>query len=179
MKENIQIRKEEEKDYLCVHDLITQAFRYVKESDHCEQYLVERLRQSDAFVPELSLVAETDEKKIVGYILLTKVEIVSKDSVTPSLAVAPLAVLPEFQQQGIGGMLLREAHRRGTLAGFGSAVLLGHKDYYPKFGYRKATDMGISFPFDAPAECCMVVELRPHALHQINGTVRYPHAFFK
>lgn len=94
-----------------IYDLIMAAFADVEESDHQEHFLVERLHQSNTFIPELSLVAETDNQKIVGYILLTEVEIVSKNIIVSSLGVAPLSVLPEFQKLGIGGRLLKEAHK--------------------------------------------------------------------
>ena len=116
---------------------------------------------------------------IIINILLTKVEIVSESEVHTSLAVAPLAVLPEYQNRGIGGMLLKEAHKRAAALGYGTAVLLGHKDYYPRFGYRKAEDYGIKFPFDVPSEYCQVIELIPNALEGINGIVRYPAVFFE
>lgn len=175
----IKIRQEQNGDCHAVFDLIGAAFADVEESDHQEQFLVERLHKSNTFIPQLSLVAETDEKEIVGYILLTEVEIVKKDDVITSLSVAPLAVLPEFQRQGIGGMLLREAHKIAASLGYGTAVLLGHKDYYPRFGYRKAIDSGIEFPFDAPHEFCMIAELRPNAIDGLSGTVRYPDVFFE
>lgn len=63
---NIKIRQEQIFDYKLVDDLVEYAFRNVKESDHTEHLLVGRLRKSDAFIPELSLVAEVDERKIVG-----------------------------------------------------------------------------------------------------------------
>ena len=88
--------------------------------------------------------------------MLTKVEIVSTDNIITSLSVAPLAVLPEFQRQGIGGMLIREAHKIAASLGYGSAVLLGHKDYYPRFGYQKAINFGIGFPFDVPHDFCFL-----------------------
>ena len=176
---NINIRQEQSGDSPIIYSLIERTFAEVQESDHREQFLVERLHKSNTFVPQLSLVAETEDKEIVGYILLTEVEIASEDRVAISLGVAPLAVLPEFQRQGIGGLLLQEAHQRATILGYGSAVLLGHKDYYPRFGYRKTIDFGIKFPFDVPAECCMVIELRPNALAKVCGTVRYPDAFFE
>lgn len=175
---NITIREEQANDHSAVHTLITSAFACVAESDHREQQLVERLRKSDAFVPQLSLVAEDENGRIVGYILLTRLYIVSEKGRIPSLAVAPLAVLPDFQYQGIGGQLIRFAHQRAAQLGFKTAVLLGHKDYYPRFGYRKAIDYGIYFPFDAPHDCCMVVELQPHALEGTTGTIHYPDAFF-
>lgn len=173
------IRQEELRDYQLVSQVVEQAFRDVPESDHLESFLVERLRKSEAFLPELSLVAEHGDGKIIGYVLLTKVEIISDDAVIPSLGVAPLAVLPEYQRKGIGGKLLLEAHRRAIRLGYNSAVLLGYKDYYSRFGYRCAADFGIRFPFDAPADCCMVAELCSGALSGVHGCVHYDSAFFE
>ena len=167
---NIKIRQEQIFDYKLVDDLVEYAFRNVKESDHTEHLLVGRLRKSDAFIPELSLVAE-------GHILLTKVAKVSGKETDISLAVAPLSVLPEFQKQGIGGELLREAHKRASQLGYSSAVLLGHKDYYPRFGYKKASDFNIEFPFDVPEEYCMAIELFPGALDGVQGIVHYSDPF--
>lgn len=175
----VWIRQEKIEDIPLIHHLIGQAFESVLESDHKEQFLVDRLRGSETFVPQLSLVAETDNGMIVGYILLTEVGIVSQNSTVVSLAVAPLAVHPEFQGKGIGGMLLKEAHKRAAMLGYGTAVLLGHKDYYPRFGYHKATDFGVEFPFDVSDEFCMIIELVPGAAHGICGTVRYPDYFFE
>lgn len=115
----------------------------------------------------------------MGYILLTKVGIESKNKTTISSAVAPLAILPEYQNRGIGGRLLKEAHKRAAALGYETAVLLEHKDYYPRFGYRKAADYGIKFPFDVPSEYCQVIELIPNALKSTKGIVRYPDIFSK
>lgn len=174
---NITIRQERPGDLPNILDLVKKAFEDVAESNHQEQYLVERLHDADTFIPELSLVAVNSKGNIVGYILLTKVKIVSADSTTVSLAVAPLAVHPAYQNNRIGGMLIEEAHQMARTMGYGSAVLLGHKDYYPHFGYLKAIDYDIRFPFDAPQECCMVIELLPDALSGIAGTVHYPECF--
>ncbi len=176
---NVIIRQEQNSDSPMIYDLIMAAFADVEESDHQEHFLVERLHQSNTFILELSLVAETDNQKIVGYILLTEVEIVSKNIIVSSLGVAPLAVLPEFQKLGIGGRLLKEAHKKAVLLGYDTAVLLGHKDYYSRFGYRRAVDFGIEFPFDVPSDCCMIIELRPNAADNISGVVRYPDIFFE
>lgn len=169
---NFNIRQSRAEDRPTIFELVESAFGNVPESDHREQYLVERLHESAAFVPQLSLVAESADGRVVGYILLTEVEIVSDSGVAVSLGVAPLAVAPEFQRRGVGGALIAAA------LGYGSAVLLGHDDYYPRFGYRRAADYGIEFPFDAPSECCMAIELRYDALKGVRGTVRYPEAFF-
>lgn len=111
--------------------------------------------------------------------MLTKIQIVSNTDAKTSLALAPLAVLPEFQNNGIGRILLTEAHKKAVSLGFESIVVLGHKNYYTKFGYCKAINFGIKFPFDVPTEFCMIIELTPHALNGISGTVHYPDIFFE
>lgn len=178
-----RIREERAGELEAVCELVRVAFADVAESDHLEQHLVRRLHQSDAFVPQLLLVAETADGEIAGYILFTEASIIpdrplaagSRPVVT--LAVAPLVVHPAHQRRGVGGLLLREAHRIAADLGYGTAVLLGHKDYYPRFGYRRADACGITFPFEAPAECCMVKELLPGALPTARGHVQYPPAF--
>ncbi len=173
----IAIRQEMPHDHATVYELICKAFATVEESDHSEQDLVERLRHSSSFIPELSLVAETGQGELVGHILLTRLRIINGAQVFPSLAVAPLSVLPPWQRQGIGSALIREAHRRAAALGYGSAVLLGHPDYYPRFGYSPANRFGIRFPFDAPADCCMAAELLPDGLKGVQGRVEYDLAF--
>lgn len=173
---NITIRKEEKKDHKTVFNLIEKAFEKELMSDHKEQELVERLRKSEVFVPELSLVAEI-EGQIVGYVLLTKIKIVNGILETESLAMAPVAVLPEFQGKGVGARLIESAHEKAKELGFGSVVLLGHEGYYPRFGYKMAKDYGIRLPFEVPDENCMVIELVENALQHASGVVRYPKEF--
>lgn len=141
-------------------------------------FLVERLRQSDAFIPELSLVAIINEQ-IVGHIILTKIFIENKNSKFPSLALAPVSVLPEYQGQRIGSQLIKTAHEKAKTLGYQSIILLGHKTYYPRFGYRQTGDFGINLPFEAPKENCMAIELVENALQNVSGTVVYSNAFFE
>lgn len=176
----ITIRQETVDDLPAVSCLIKDAFANVSESDHQEHWLVERLHRSDTFIPQLSLVAETEDKNIVGYILLTRIEIVSENGVIPSLSVAPLAVSPRFQRHGIGGKLLLEAHNTARLLGYETAVVLGHKDYYPRFGYRKTAEFGMALPFEVPNEYCMIIELVPNTICKVvQGEVHYPDVFFE
>ena len=137
------IRQEQTEDHLAVERIIEEAFANEAFSDQSEHHLVARLRTSEAFVPELSLVAEL-EGKIVGHILFTKITIGTSDS----LALAPVSVKPKFQGQGIGSQLITHGHEVAKKLGFGSAVLLGHAGYYPRFGYEKASDFNIHIPFD-------------------------------
>lgn len=172
----IKIRPENQGDHDAVFSLIEKAFQPMQMSDHREQFLVERLRKSNAFIPSLSLVAETDDR-VVGYILLTKLKIENEHDVFDSLALAPVAVLPTYQGRGIGGMLIKQAHDEARKIGHKSVVLLGHADYYPRFGYKQADQFGIKLPFDVPKENCMVIELVENGLKGVSGTVVYPDEF--
>ncbi|KQB43711.1 GCN5-related N-acetyltransferase [Flavobacterium daejeonense] len=174
----MNIRKEENKDYKSVFNLIENAFKDEIYTDHKEQFLVERLRKSESFVPELSLIAEIDGE-IVGYILLIKIKIINNDLQKTALALAPIAVLKKYQGKGIGGKLILEAHQRAKELGFDSVILLGHEKYYPKFGYKMTKNYGIKLPFEVPDENCMLIELTENALKDVTGTVAYPKEFYE
>ncbi|MFC5196571.1 GNAT family N-acetyltransferase [Bizionia hallyeonensis] len=174
----LTIRKEESKDFETVFNLIEKAFESEQMSDHKEQFLVQRLRKSDAFIPELSLIAE-NENKTVGHILLTKLKIKNGQNEFDSLALAPVSVLPEYQGNGIGGMLIKEAHKKAKELGYQSVILLGHEKYYPKFGYKRADQFGIELPFEVPKENCMAIELVENGLNGISGMVEYPKEFYE
>jgi len=177
-KMEIKLRQENEKDHKSVFQLIEKAFVHEEYSDHKEQFLVERLRKSDAFIPELSIVAEL-ENKIVGHILLTKLEIKNDLESFQSLALAPVSVLPEFQGKGIGSKLIMHSHKVAKDLGYKSIILLGHQDYYPRFGYELCEKYNIEMPFDVPAVNCMVVALVENGLAGVSGKVVYPPAFFE
>ncbi|BAP32903.1 GNAT family acetyltransferase [Chryseobacterium sp. StRB126] len=173
----ITIREEEEKDYEKVFILIEEAFRDMEYSDHQEHFLVEKLRKSEAFIPELSLVAEDENSIITGHILFTKLTIENGSETFESLALAPVSVKPEFQNQGIGGQLIREGHRIAQKLGYHSVILIGHEDYYPRFGYEKTSNFGILFPFEIPEVNGMAVELVKDGLKNRKGMVKYPREF--
>lgn len=174
----MNIRQEEKKDYKEVFKLIENAFKGEKFTDLKEQFLVERLRKSESFISELSLLAEINEQ-IVGYILLTKIKIIDNNSkVTPCLALAPVAVLKNFQGMGIGAGLIKKAHEIAKKLNYGSIILLGHEKYYPKFGYKMMKNYGIKLPFDVPDENCMLIELTDNALENVQGMVEYPNEFY-
>ncbi|WP_165852174.1 GNAT family N-acetyltransferase [Chryseobacterium pennae] len=173
----ITIRKEEVKDYEAVFKLTEEAFRDMEHSDHQEHFLVEKLRKSEAFIPELSLVAEDEHGIVAGHILFTKLMIENGLETFESLALAPVSVKPDFQNQGIGGQLIREGHLRAQKLGYQSVILIGHEEYYPRFGYEKTSNFGISFPFDIPEENGMAIELVEDGLKNKKGRVKYPKEF--
>ena len=172
----INIRQEKPSDFKEVFDLVKNAFISEEYKDPEEQLLVERLRKSNAFIPELSLVAEVGNK-IVGHILLTKLKIKNGTDEFGSLALAPVSVLPEYQANGIGGQLIENAHKKAIALGYESVVLLGHENYYPKFGYKQADTFRIELPFDVPKANCMAIELTENGLKDISGMVEYPKEF--
>ncbi|SHL93202.1 GNAT family N-acetyltransferase [Chryseobacterium contaminans] len=173
----ITIRKEEEKDYEAVFKLTEEAFRDREHSDHQEHFLVEKLRKSEAFISELSLVAEDENGTIAGHILFTKLTVENGTETFESLALAPVSVKPEYQNQGIGGQLILEGHRIAQQLGYQSVILIGHENYYPKFGYKKTSNFGISFPFEIPEVNGMAVELVKDGLKNKKGMVKYPKEF--
>ncbi len=174
---DVIIREERQKDFEKINQVVKAAFKNVEQSDHTEHLLVEKLRKSQAYIPALSLVAQTPQGEIVGHLLLSKAHIINGSQSFEVLALAPLSVAPAFQRNSIGSKLIEAAHQRAKKLGYAAIVLLGHKDYYPRFGYKKASLFGVSFPFNAPDDCCMVAELRKNALRGISGVVCYSQAF--
>lgn len=173
----LKIRQEEEKDYKKVAEIIENAFKTEHFSDHQEQFLVQRLRNSKDFVPELSMVAELNGE-VVGQILLSKIKITNSATSFDSLALAPVSVAPDYQQQGIGGALIRSAHKKAKELGFKSILLLGHDTYYPRFGYELTSKYNISLPFDIPEKYCMILSLIEGGLDGVHGMVEYPEEFY-
>ncbi len=107
---NVTIRKEEKKDYKKVYEVNCLAFQQENENK-----LIEKIRKGKNFVPELSLVAEIDDE-IVGHILFSRIKVFG-DFVFDSLALAPMAVSPEFQKKGIGRKLIKKGHRKSERNG--------------------------------------------------------------
>ncbi len=165
------IREERIADYSAVGAVIEAAFADCAYSDHTEHTLVCALRKSDAFIPALSLVAEVD-RTCVGYILFTRVDV----GETAALALAPLAVLPVYQRQGIGTALIGAGHRIAAALGYGYSIVLGSAQYYPRFGYVPSETYGIGSPFAVPAEQYMAARLREDA-PCMHGIPQYDSAF--
>lgn len=168
------IRQENKNDYEKVYNLVKLAFANATHSDGDEQNLVTRLRESEAFIPELSLVAEVEDE-IVGHILFTKIKI--GDSNTVGVALAPLAVKPQFQNRGIGGELIKEGHRIAKELGYGFSVVLGHDSYYPKFGYQPARKYSIIAPFPVDDKNFMAIKLNDSVDSFHGGVVEYAKEF--
>lgn len=110
---------------------------------------------------------------------MTKIRIVNQSEESASLALAPVSVTPEYQRKGIGSTLIREAIQRACELGYKSIIVLGHKDYYPNFGFKRADLWEISAPFPVSSESFMALELKEGALQHVHGTVVYPKEFME
>lgn len=155
-------------DHICtVHD---EAF-----GQDDEGKLVNRIRKGPNFIPELSIVVEL-EGLIIGHCLLSRIYIKSAQWID-TLGLAPVAILPKFQGQGIGSSLIEHSIRVAQDIGHPSVIVLGHPQYYPKFGFVKASEFGISCPFEVADEAFMALELIPHSLQDSPGEVCYPKEF--
>lgn len=165
---NVEIREENASEYEAVRAVLLNAFESSDEAD-----LVERIRSSEFFVPELSLVA-VYKKKVVGHILFSEIEILSKKTASKTLALAPVSVIQQLQGNGIGAKLIMSGLEKATDLGFDSVILLGHSDYYPRFGFEPASTWEIKPPFDVPPENFMGIELVPKGLDKKKGIVQYP-----
>ena len=168
----MKIRQETRNDYSDVYNLNKLAF----EEDE-EARLVDLLRKSSAFIPELSLVAVIEDN-IVGHILFTKIKIIdNKGNENESLALAPMAVSPNYQKSGIGGQLIKKGLDKAREMNFKSVIVLGHEKYYPKFGFEPTTKWGITSPYDIPTNVFMGIELVDDGLKNISGLVKYAKEF--
>jgi putative acetyltransferase len=164
----VTVRNETPADFEAVREVNQVAF-----GQENEARLVEELRQAGGVI---SLVAEVDGR-VVGHILFSPVVVESQEGSVPALSLAPMAVLPEFQNRGIGSALVRQGLETCRDLGHGIVIVLGHAQFYPRFGFSPARSRGINAPFDAPDEAWMAIELQPGALSGVKGTVKYPPAF--
>ena len=164
----INIRKETEKDYEDIKSVNDKAFGQENEGK-----IVENLRKNEKYISDLSLVAEIDNK-IVGHILFFPIKVISQKNEYETLSLAPMSVLPNYQKMGIGLKLIAYGIKAAKKAGYTSIIVLGHSDYYPRFGFVPASTFGIKPPFEVPDTAFMALELLPNSLKGKQGTVKYP-----
>lgn len=168
---NINLRPEQPNDYEGITRVNDLSFQRKAEGK-----LVVELRKSKDFDPNLSIIAESNGE-IIGHILFTPVSIELKNRTAHSLTLAPMSILPDFQKRSIGKLLVVFGLQAAKDAGHQSVVVLGHPSYYPKFGFKKASNWNIKSPFPAPDDAFMAIELMPGSLEGIEGKVVFPSAF--
>lgn len=171
----ISIRPEKPENIAEIRKVVIAAF-----GGTAEAQLIENIRASSNFIPKLSLVA-VENREILGHILFSPIVIVTETKPTnqeiSALALAPLAVIPARQKQGIGSELVKLGLTKCRDLNHNIIVVLGHPEYYPRFGFEIAKKFGIVAPFPVPDEAFMLLELKPSVLMGISGRVRYPKYF--
>lgn len=161
-------RPERAADRASIRAVLLEAFPTSLEAD-----LVEALRaDAAAWLPELSIVAATPDGTIAGYSLLTRCHVGDE----PALALGPCAVRPEHQSRGAGAAAIRAGLDAARRVGENLVVVLGHAEYYPRFGFKRASRHEISAPFEVPDENLMALALQPSTPVPA-GLIRYAAAF--
>ncbi|MEU3017742.1 N-acetyltransferase [Nocardiopsis sp. NPDC007018] len=161
-------RPETSADTARIHAIVSAAFPTPAEAD-----LVDALRaDTDAWIEGLSIVTEDTDGTPVGHALFTRCHVDG----APALALAPCAVLPSHQRTGAGSAAIRAGLRAARDLGENLVLVLGHADYYPRFGFTPASGHGVRAPFEVPDEAMMALSLDPSRATP-RGTIRYPDAF--
>jgi putative acetyltransferase len=160
-------RPERPSDVEAIRQVNRAAFPTAEEAD-----LVDRLRASDAWIEGLSIVAEDHEEHLVGHALLSRCHV----DRTPALALAPCAVLPRVQRSGAGSAAIRAGLEAARAMGEKLVLVVGHKEYYPRFGFTRASAFGIRPSFEVDDASMMALALDTDA-ELPRGTIEYPAAF--
>lgn len=165
----VTIRDEQAGDVIAVRQLNEVAFGQPREAR-----LVDLLRGRGGIL--LSLVAVVDGR-VIGHILFSPVRIQASHGEVSGAGLGPMAVLPGFQRKGIGSKLVARGTGRLRANGCPFIVVLGHPEYYPRFGFVAAGRHGLRCQWEVPEEAFMVLPLDPSRLGAIQGEVRYRDEF--
>jgi putative acetyltransferase len=165
----MKIRAEKPEDAIAIHQVNVAAF-----GREAEANLVDRLR---GVASTFSLVA-VESDRIVGHIFFSPVTIEEQcDNSLLFLGLAPLAVLPNYQRQGIGSLLVQHGLKECMRLGVRAVFVLGNPKYYRRFGFSTAKEKGLGCEYTVPDEAFMVLELRGGSLAGYRGTVKYRSEF--
>ncbi len=165
------IRQEQPADYDEVYELVKISF--ATSTNEGEWDYLNEVRKKDTFIRELSLVAENDDGKLIGQIVLYKTNITASDHIYTELLLSPISVHPDFFRKGIARAMMLEAFQLAKTMGFTAIFLCGDPDFYHKFVFKASYEYGIFHIADKTkkAEWCMAYELIPGALTGKAGTI--------
>ena len=168
-KKMVRIREEQPQDIKVISEENIRAFAQAQEAD-----IVDKLRQNCNEL--LSLVA-LKQNQVVGHILFSPVTVDNEDRTVQGMDLAPMAVLPEHQRQGVGSELIRTGVEKlkSLLCPF--VIVLGHPAYYPRFGFEPANLYGIRSEWEVPDNVFMILVLNESEMLDISGVARYRREF--
>jgi putative acetyltransferase len=161
----IEIREEFPSDATSIRDVNRRAFGQDQEGN-----IVDALRSNGAAL--LSLVATLDDQ-VVGHIMYSPLSI----GEVIGAGLGPMAVLPEYQRQGIGSKLVMAANEKLKHAGCPFVIVVGHASYYPRFGFKPASRRGIACEWEVPDEAFMLLVLDEATMQDVSGLAKYRHEF--
>lgn len=173
----IKIRPVQPAEYVTTKLVVQQAFAGIEYTDGDEHELIGRLRQEHAYHPEFDVVAQRANGEIIGHALLSEITICDQELTVTALVLAPLAVLPEYQHQGVGGRLIAYLEQAARQAGYPAISILGDPAYYSRFGYQPASNYGIKASFTVPTAYYLLKPLVSGGLSTVKGTIYYQAAF--
>lgn len=166
---NISIRLENEKDFEHVENMTREAFWDVYNPGCVEHLLVHKIRTTKAFIKELDFVA-CDEDIVVGNIIYTKARVINEEGHEfEVLCMGPIGVLPHYQYNGIGSLLIKHSTKVCRKLGYNGVVIFGDPKYYHRFGFKNAEQYGISTSCGDNFEEFMALELYEGSLKGISG----------
>ena len=168
----VKIRREERDDYNEIRIINELAFNQKNEGK-----LLDDLRKKSDFNNLLSLVAET-KGRIVGHILFYPIKIKNEKEEFIVLSLAPMAVHPDYQNKGIGIKLVKEGLEAAKETGYNSVIVVGHPNYYPRFGFSPASKWNIKLPIECPDDVFLAIELKKDSLKNVSGLVEFPKEYY-
>jgi len=171
--ESVVIRPEREEDHPAIAAVVNAAF--VNHPDGEVASFVERIRASEQFIPELALVAE-DSTGVIGHVMLSWVG-VEGGSRPRILNLTPMSVRPDRQRMGVGSRLIRDALDRAEDAGEPAVLVEGISDYYPRFGFERASALGFIAPHPKIPDEALMVKRLPGYRPELAGRIVYPASF--
>ena len=164
----MNIRPETKQDKTAIQEINQSAFETFAEAK-----LVDTLREQCHSI--ISLIAE-ENREVVGHIMFSPVTLRGSPDLK-IMGLAPMAVFPKYQRQGIGSALVQTGLDECKKHDFGAVVVLGHTNYYHKFGFIPAAQFGIDCEYEVPGDAFMVVELQPNYLSGAKGKIIYHSVF--
>ncbi len=175
----IDIGLEKPEDYRAVEELTREAFWGFMVHPTCdgEHLLVHKLRELPAYIPELDFVAEI-EGKLVGHVIYSRAKVITTEGTEVEVInLGPISVLPDYKRMGVGSALIRHSVAAAVNQGYRAIIFYGHPDYYPRFGFRRASRYGITSGDGRRLDALMAMQLYDVALAGSNGRYMEDHVY--